>query len=192
MKAARSNPSHRALVNLEKMGYHRSIITQNGDNLHREAGNSRIYEMHGNLYLLNCLECSKKEIIEQETCFEMLEGMIKNMKRFSLEEMVSHLPLCSYGGSGRPDFVAFGETVQNLPQAMAEAKACDLILILGTSGVVYPAASLPGIAQSGGAHLIEINPKRSALTMQTDLFLEGTTGEILPTILSSFEEIILK
>lgn len=148
--------------------------------------------MHGNLYLLNCLECSKKEIIEQETCFEMLEGMIKNMKRFSLEEMVSHLPLCSYGGSGRPDFVAFGETVQNLPQAMAEAKACDLILILGTSGVVYPAASLPGIAQSGGAHLIEINPKRSALTMQTDLFLEGTTGEILPTILSSFEEIILK
>ena len=189
IKAASPNPGHRALFDLEKMGYLRSVITQNVDNLHREAGNSRVLEMHGNIYRLRCLVCNKKKILGREACFEMMSELIMKIKRFSLKEMIRHLPLCSCGGNTRPDVVAFGEPVQELGEAIAEAKACDLMLILGTSGVVYPAASLPDYARAGGACLIEINPRESALTEQCDLFLEGKTGDILPRIILSLKEI---
>ena len=189
IKKARPNPGHLALVDLEKMGYLKAVITQNVDNLHREAGSSQVFEMHGNLYRLRCMKCNKKEIMERESYFKMIEELITKMKRFSMEEIASNLPSCSCGGKARPDAVAFGEPVLDLSEAMAEAKACDLMLILGTSGVVYPAASMPGVAQSGGAKLIEINPLQSALTARCDLFLEGKTGEILPRIVSSLREI---
>lgn len=185
IKAAEPNPGHRALVDLEKMGYLRSVITQNVDNLHREAGNSRVLEMHGNIYRLRCLKCNKKKILEREAYFDMMTALIMKMDRFSLGEMVTHFPQCPCGGNSRPDAVAFGEPVQDLQEATEEAMACDLMLILGTSGVVYPAAYLPVQAQSEGAVLIEINPRRSALTEQCDLFLEGKTGDILPGIVSS-------
>lgn len=189
MKAARPNPGHLALVDLEKMGYLRSVITQNVDNLHREAGNSRVLEMHGNIFRLRCLECGKKKILERQAYFEMMAELVTKIDRFSMEEIRTRLPLCSCGGNTRPDAVAFGEPVQELKEAIAEAETCDLMLILGTSGVVYPAASLPSHARSGGARLIEINPKTSALTAQCDLFLEGKTGDILPRIVSSLQEI---
>ena len=189
IKAARPNPGHQALVDLERMGYLRSVITQNVDNLHREAGSSRVFEMHGNIYRLRCLECGSKKVLERDTFFEIFEGFIAKMKRFSFEEMASHFPPCSCGGNMRLDAVAFGEPVQDLNEAMVDARACDLMLILGTSGVVYPAASLPSMAKSAGALLIEINPRGSALTDQSDLFLEGNTGEILPRIVLSLKEI---
>ena len=189
IKSARPNPGHKALAELEKMGYLRSVITQNVDNLHREAGNSRVLEMHGNIYRLRCLVCNKKKILEREVYFQMMTGLIMKIERFSLEEIILHLPLCSCGGNTRPDFVGFGEPVQEFQEAIAEAKACDLMLIMGTSGVVYPAASLPAHARSEGTRLIEINPKKSALTSQCDLFLEGETGVILPRIVSSLKEI---
>ncbi|MDY6856130.1 MAG: Sir2 family NAD-dependent protein deacetylase [Thermodesulfobacteriota bacterium] len=189
IKNAKPNLGHLALVDLEEMGYLRAVITQNVDNLHREAGSSQVYEMHGNLYRLRCMKCNKKEIMERESYFKMIEDLITKIKRFSMEEIASNLPSCPCGGKARPDAVAFGEPVLDLSEATAEAKACDLMLILGTSGVVYPAASMPGVAQSGGAKLIEINPLQSALTARCDLFLEGKTGEILPRIVSSLREI---
>ena len=192
IKAARPNPGHQALVDLERMGYLRAVITQNVDNLHREAGNSRVFEMHGNIYRLRCLECGKKKVLERDTFFEIFEEFIAKMKRFSFEEMASHFPSCSCGGNARLDAVAFGEPVQDLNEAMTETRACDFMLILGTSGVVYPAASLPGMAKSRGALLVEINPRKSALSDQCDLFLEGNTGEILPRIVLSLKKIIVK
>lgn len=192
IRAARPNPGHHALVDLERMGYLRAVITQNIDNLHREAGNSRVFEMHGNIYRFRCLECGKKKIMERDKFFETFEKFISKMKRFSFEEMGSHFPTCPCGGNTRLDAVAFGEPVQDLNEAMTEAGACDLMLVLGTSGVVYPAASLPGIAKSRGALLVEINPRESALSDQCDLFLEGNTGEILPLIVLSLKEIMVK
>ena len=190
IRTARPNPGHRALVDLERMGYLRAVITQNVDNLHREAGNSRVFEMHGNIYRLRCLKCGEKKVLERDMFFEVFEGSIAKMKRFSFAEMASHFPACSCGGNTRLDAVTFGEPVQDLNEAMVEARACNLMLILGTSGVVYPAASLPSMAKSAGALLIEINPRESALTDQSDLFLEGNTGEILPRIVLSLKEIV--
>ncbi len=189
IKAARPNQGHRALVDLEKMGYLRSVITQNVDNLHREAGNSCVMEMHGNIYRLRCLKCGRKEILERQQYFEMVAESFKKMDRVSLEDLLPGLPPCSCGGKTRLDFVAFGEPVQELAEAQAETMACDLMLILGTSGVVYPAAALPAQAKSHGAILIEINPEKSALTGQCDLFIDGKTDDILPRIVSSLKGI---
>ncbi|MDY7033259.1 MAG: NAD-dependent deacylase [Thermodesulfobacteriota bacterium] len=188
MRAARPNPGHKALADLEEMGYLSSVITQNVDNLHREGGNSRVLEMHGNIYRLRCTVCEEKKILQREAFFEMMSELIMKTERFSPVEMISRLPLCSCGGNTRPDAVAFGEPVQDLQEAIAESKACDLMLILGTSGVVYPAASLPSHARIEGARLIEINPQKSALTSKVDLFIEGKTGEILPRIVSLVKE----
>jgi len=187
IKTARPNPGHMALADLEKMGYLKSVITQNVDNLHREAGNSRVMEMHGNIYRLRCIKCNNKKILERQEFFEMMTQLIKKMDRFSLRDIMTNFPLCSCGGNTRPDGVAFGEPVQQLKEATAEAMSCDLMLILGTSGVVYPAAAMPAHAKSQGAFLIEINPMRSALTEQCDLFIEGKTGDILPRIVSDLK-----
>jgi len=88
----------------------------------------------------------------------------------------------------RPDIVTFGESIHQLDEATEAAHRCDLMLISGTSGVVYPAATLPVIAKEKGAKLIEINPTESALTARCDLFLPGKTGEILPEIVQKIKK----
>lgn len=88
----------------------------------------------------------------------------------------------------RPDFVGFGEEVQQFREALSASLSCDLMLIVGTSGVVYPAASLPEGARSKGATLIEINPKESDLTSLTDLFVRGTAGEVMPELVAALRE----
>jgi NAD-dependent deacetylase len=87
----------------------------------------------------------------------------------------------------RSDFVAFGENVQDLPEATAVARACDVMLIIGTSGVVYPAAALPEVAKSNGARMIEINARESELTAACDLFIRAPAGEALPEIVRRVE-----
>ncbi|MDY6880981.1 MAG: NAD-dependent protein deacylase, partial [Thermodesulfobacteriota bacterium] len=83
----------------------------------------------------------------------------------------------------------FGEGVQDLPEAVAEAEAAALMLILGTSGVVYPAASIPLSAKSRGALIVEINPNVTELTEYADLFVQGSTGEILPRIVAALRNL---
>lgn len=181
-KNSAPNPGHYALVELEKEGYLKSIITQNGDNLYQDAGGSNVLELHGNAFRFRCLECGQKLMFSREELFALVEDVLSKMERFSVKSLMPHLPSCKCGGKMRPDVVGFGESVQKLDQAMEEAKRCDLMLIMGTSGVVYPAAMLPLIAKENGARLIEINPQESALTSRCDIFLPGKTGEILPLI----------
>lgn len=190
LKDAAPNPGHNALVELEKMGYLRSVITQNIDNLHREAGNKQVLELHGNALRLRCLECGKQQIYEREPYFRMMTGLISQTGPFSIQEMIKSLPLCKCGGHTRLDAVTFGEAVQDYPMAQKEAQACDMMLILGTSGVVYPAAAMPDYALSKGAKLIEINPKKSPFTKNCDIFLEGKTGELLPEIVIALKDIL--
>ena len=87
----------------------------------------------------------------------------------------------------RPDFVAFGEPVQELQESITAAGECRVMLVLGTSGVVYPAAAMPGYAREAGAAIIEVNPKKSALTPLADLFLKGPTGEVLPRVIDEIK-----
>jgi len=182
-KKSAPNHGHYAMVELEKMGCLKSVITQNGDNLYQDAGGSNILELHGNAFRFRCLECSQKRMFSREELFSLVEDVLSKMECFSIESLMPHLPSCQCGGKMRPDVVGFGESVQKFDQATEQANKCDLMLIMGTSGVVYPAAMLPSLAKQNGAKLIEINPQESALTSQCDLFLPGKTGVILPEII---------
>ena len=187
-KSCAPNPGHYAFAELERMGYLKSIITQNGDNLHQDAGSSKVYELHGNAFRFRCLECARKKHFPRAELFSFIENILSNMKRFSIEWVMPYLPSCECGGTMRPDVVTFGESVHQIDEATAEAHRCDLMLISGTSGVVYPAAILPVMAKERGAKLIEINPIESALTARCDLFLPGKTEEVLPIITQRIKE----
>ncbi|UCD59295.1 MAG: Sir2 family NAD-dependent protein deacetylase [Candidatus Hydrogenedentota bacterium] len=181
-RQARPNPGHLALAELEQLGLLHSVITQNIDNLHREAGNTVVYELHGSVYRLRCLGCGKKVPRERETFLNEFAELIAEMRQKGTHNIFALMPRCECGGMFRPDFVAFGEAVQDLQESIAASSACRVMLVLGTSGVVYPAASLPSYAQDAGATIVEINPKKSALTHLADYFLQGPTGELLPRV----------
>ncbi|HXF64090.1 MAG TPA: Sir2 family NAD-dependent protein deacetylase, partial [Caldilineaceae bacterium] len=100
-------------------------------------------------------------------------------------------PACRYcGGPVRPAVVWFGELLPSdvLEQAWAAAEQCEVMLVVGTSGVVYPAAQLPMAAQQAGAALIAVNPEPTPITRRADLFLAGASGQVLPRLLAAFDE----
>ncbi len=159
------NAGHVALVEMEKMFSSFAVITQNIDNLHRRAGSSAIFELHGNIERNYCMKCGKN---------------------FANEVVLSGegIPHCECGGLIRPDVVWFGEM---LPEdewngAMRACHTADVLLTIGTSGVVFPAASLPIEAKRSGAFVVEINPEPTPLTDIADEFVRGRSGEILPTL----------
>ncbi len=159
------NAGHYALAAMEKMFERFTIVTQNIDNLHRRAGSNNVYELHGNIERNFCMKC----YTHYENEFVLQSGGV---------------PRCRCGGIIRPDVVWFGEM---LPEDEWEnaTKACrqaDVLLSIGTSSVVYPAASLPVEAQRQGAFVVEINPEPTPLTEIADEFMQGKSGEILPHI----------
>ena len=182
-RKAEPNPGHHALAELERMGLLESIITQNVDGLHREAGNTTVYELHGTLYRLRCLGCGEKELRGREAFLNEFAALVEELKDKGVHNFPALLPRCECGGMFRPDFVAFGEPVQDLQESIEAATNCRAMLVLGTSGVVYPAAALPGYARDAGATIVEVNPKKSALTLLADYFLKGMTGEVLPMVI---------
>lgn len=186
-KSCAPNPGHYAFADLEEMGYLKSIITQNGDNLHQDGGSLKVFELHGNLFRFRCLDCAQKKHFPKDELFSFVENILSNMKQFSIAWVMPYLPSCRCGGKMRPDIVTFGESVHQLGKATEEACKCDVMLIAGTSGMVYPAAALPVDAKKNGAKLIEINPNESMLTARCDLFLPGKTGEILPEIVQKIK-----
>ncbi len=179
---AAPNPGHLAMGELEEMGILRSVITQNIDNLHREAGNSNVIEVHGNVCRLACMACGGKVHLEREELLSMGRVLLELLGAGDIAGLIQLVSRCSCGGACRLDVVGFGEAVQDMPQAAYEAKTCDLMLILGTSGVVWPAASLPGRAKQEGAKLIEINASGCCFGDIIDIGIVGKTGEVLPRI----------
>ncbi len=161
------NPAHYALVELEKKLPHIVIVTQNVDEYHRIAGNHNILELHGR--------------IMENRCFK--EGHL--LKDTELNHS-SIPPCCPCGAYARPGVVWFGESLPSntLSQAFSEACSCDVCLVVGTTGVVQPAASIPYYAQQAKAFLIEVNNLPSALTSIMQVFLQGKAGEILPKLVS--------
>jgi len=179
---AGTNPGHEALGRLEEMGILRSVITQNIDNLHRQAGNSNVIEVHGNVTRMACLACGNKILLDRDEFLAAAHDLIDCLKRNDVEGLVKLASMCPCGGVCRIDVVNFGEPVQDLPKAVLEARTCDAMLILGTSGVVWPAATLPGHAKKAGARLVEINATACCFPDIIDVGITGKTGEVLPRI----------
>lgn len=144
------------------------LITQNVDGLHQKAGIKDVIELHGSLITASCMDCCGAP------CTRMTEELFEKLP-----------PRCSCGSILRPDVVLFGEQLpeEALIRAFQLAESCDLMIVIGTSMVVYPASSLPLIALRRGAKVIEINPEETPLSsLEGTLSLRGTAGSILPEI----------
>ncbi|MCP4133828.1 MAG: NAD-dependent deacylase [bacterium] len=169
---AKPNPAHLALGELEKIGLLKAIVTQNIDNLHQEAGSKNVIEYHGNASMLECLDCEidyKKEDFEGN-----LEGKV--------------VPRCKECNEIlKPSVIFFGEAIPPMAMRKSEtlAEAADLVLVIGTSVLVYPAASIPIIAKQNGASVIEFNIEKTGYYgTVSDLYVDGKAGETLPQVLA--------
>jgi NAD-dependent deacetylase len=185
--SARPNPGHLALGTLERMGILRTVITQNVDNLHQDAGNSRVLEIHGNLFRQQCLACGRKKLTDKKSFLLQIRRALGEIETLDLPSILRELPQCPCGSPMRPDVVMFGEQVHDLYECFLEADNCSAMLVLGTSGVVYPAAALPQKAKEAGAMVIEINPGDSIYSGISDVRIPEKTGRILPEIVERLQ-----
>ena len=163
------NPGHMALAELEAAGQLQAVITQNVDNLHQEAGSRTVIEYHGNTRRVLCMDCDSTHANTPEL-------------------LRSLTPTCVCGGVLKPDVVMFGELIppKAMLRAQAYAQSADVVLIVGTSAQVYPAAELPYIAKQRGAFIIEANLEKTDFTRDiTDVFLQGKAGETLPALVQA-------
>ncbi len=171
VEKAGPNPGHHALVRLERLVEEFSIITQNIDGLHRRAGSSSVVELHGN--------------INRNRCFE---------EDIPVEEWddSSIPPRCACGSYIRPDVVWFGESLPQevMSRALSCCESCDVVMVVGTSVLVQPAASLPFIALERGAWVMEVNTDPTPLSKRADLVMPGKSGEILPVIVDRLDELL--
>ncbi len=165
---AEPNPGHLALVQLERRVPDFTLITQNVDGLHQRAGSRRVLKLHGDIWTLHCLGC----------------GLEETNHDVPLREIP---PRCSCGGLFRPGVVWFGEALPAdiLRHAMEAAAHAQVFLVVGTSAVVQPAASLPLLAQRNGAKLVEVNLEETPLSAQADASFWGKAGKLLPRLLEA-------
>ena len=169
MKDAVPNRAHLSVKKIEDMEKLLTIVTQNVDRLHHKAGNSpeKIIEIHGTLFSVSCLNCGKK--YEREDIEALLKSGIK-------------APSCDdCSGILKPDTVSFGQAMpeDKMRQAAMYAGECDLCIVLGSSLVVYPAASIPVHASQNGAKLIIINRDETPLDSRADIVVHESVSEAL-------------
>ena len=166
---AEPNAGHRALVALAGSVPQLTLVTQNVDGLHQRAGSTDVIEFHGNIART---KCSREDVIVDEPV-----GRTDGAP-----------PLCPRCGAYvRPAVVWFGEMIppDALQRAFAAAENCDVFLSIGTSSLVYPAASLAEVAQASGACLVEINPQPTPHSRFADYLLSGAAGVMLPALVEA-------
>lgn len=171
LTSARPNHGHRGLARLEDRGYLRSVITQNVDGLHQAAGSRDVIEFHGTFAWQRCLGCGDR-----------CETPKVDLARLP--------PRCACGGIYRPDCVFFGEMIppQHLARSHQLVSQCDVLLVVGTSATVQPAAMMPIVAKESGARVVEINPEPTPLTGRvSDYLLEGPAGEVIRALVRRVE-----
>ncbi|MGA6924936.1 MAG: NAD-dependent deacylase [Desulfosarcina sp.] len=169
---ARPNPGHSGLVDLERLGLLKTVITQNVDGLHQMAGSTDVIEFHGNFAWQRCLDCG---------------GSIRTAQ----VDLARMPPRCACGGILRPACVFFGEMIphQELIRSQQASAACDVMVVIGTSAMVEPAATMPFIARDNGAFIIEINPEPTPLTPRiSTLPLMGDAGRIMPRLVETVRQ----
>ncbi len=161
---AKPNKAHMVLASMEAKGLLNSVVTQNIDNLHFEAGSKVVHEFHGNAKKLKCLKC----------------GRIYGAEEINFENIP---PKCKDDGEIlKPDFIFFGEGIPHdaYSNSFADAEKAEVCIIIGSTGEVTPASYVPRTAKQAGATIIEINPEESAFTQSlTDIHLKGKASEIL-------------
>ena len=167
MAEAQPSASHKAVAELEKQGRVSAVITQNIDGLHQKAGSKHILELHGNTTRFYCCDCRAQYSMD-------------DVKKALDEECPVHCKKCN--GIVRPDVVLFGEMLPAnvIDEALREAKICDLLVVIGSSLVVYPAANLPYEAKLSGAKLVIINIDPTPLDSVADLVIRNPAGEVFP------------
>lgn len=162
----RPNPAHAAVVEFERRCAQFWLITQNVDGLHRSAGSTKLSEIHGNIWKVRCTAC----------------GVIED----NHDVPISILPSCLHCGELlRPHIVWFGESlfVGDLARCSAALQSCDVLLVIGTSGVVYPAAGFASAAKESGAFVAEINPDATPHSGIVDVSLKGRAKDVVPLLL---------
>ncbi len=194
------NPGHYALADLERMGILKWLLTQNVDNLHQTSGSQHVLDYHGNAFKLRCSRCGERFFTEE---YDLAQ----------LQEEGKLPPRCQKcGGVVKPDTVHFREPIPTdvAERSLEEAAKCDLMLICGTSAVVYPFANLPRIAAErrvemerktgtgiyavekiSAVTIIEVNADPTPLTKEgvSDYLITGKTGEILPRIVEEVKKL---
>jgi NAD-dependent deacetylase len=165
---AQPNAGHRALAALESSKQRFTLVTQNVDGLHDRAGSRNVIRIHGDLWTLRCTACSRE----------------RRDERIPLPELP---PRCECGALMRPGVVWFGEPLPAglWERAQRAAREADLLLVVGTSAVVYPAAGLVPLAKACGARVIECNMEETPFSAELDKSFRGAAGELLPQLIES-------
>ena len=177
-KDARPNSAHQAIAELERLGRLNCVITQNIDNLHQRAGNdpAKVFELHGNMKWIRCLDCGE---------------------RYPLEEILrrnggsEETPVCGHcAGILKPDVIFFGEALpeETLQEATRRASRCDLLIVVGSSLIVYPAAGMPFYAKQAGAGLVIVNLSPTPADKIADVILHASAGEAMGRILAEVRQ----
>ena len=161
------NAGHRALAELEARKPRFTLVTQNVDGLHDRAGSRNVLKLHGDIWTLRCLRC----------------GSERRDERTPLPELP---PSCECGGMLRPGVVWFGEPlpVEAWERAQKATREAEVLLVVGTSATVYPAAGLIPLATSAGARVIECNVEETPFSSGLDRSLRGRAGELLPQLIA--------
>jgi NAD-dependent deacetylase len=173
---AEPNPGHHAIAELERLIPETVVVTQNIDGLHQRAGSGDVVELHGTMHRFKCLD-----------------GRHRGYSLADLQGQEARPPRCpECDALMRPDVVWFGEALPDdaLRRAQGLADRCDVMLMAGTSAIVYPAAALPFTAHESAATLIDVNPEPSALSRHATHFLQGKGGEILPRLVSAAGDLL--
>lgn len=178
MKDARPNRAHLAVRELEDTNKLLAVVTQNIDSLHQKAGSSpeKIIEIHGTAFSVSCLKCGKK--YERDEIETRLKSGIK----------VPYCDDCS--GILKPDTISFGQAMpeDKMREAIEYAEICDLCIVLGSSLVVYPAASVPEHASGSGAKLMIINRDKTPQDGRADLVINSSLGETLGNMMEKLNQ----
>ena len=164
LTSLKPNAAHDAIARWQERFPELTVVTQNVDGLHQQAGSREVIELHGSIWRARCTVCRLTHAIPREG---------------------QRPEACSEcGNANRPDVVLFGEMLPAgaFEFAAERAARCELCLVVGTSGLVYPAASLPEIAKSTGAFVCEVNPEPTPLSSLCDEVVSGKAGELLPLL----------
>ncbi len=169
---AEPNPAHRALAELESLGHLRAVITQNTDGLHQRAGSRQVIELHGSSREVICLDCHARFPRDQAD-------------RLNREHCPPNCPSCG-GRFLKPTVVLFGEAlpIDALRAAQALAMVSDVVLIVGSSLQVYPAAGIPRLARQHGAELCIVNAEPTPFDQVAAVVIHGKAGEVLPELVT--------
>jgi NAD-dependent protein deacetylase/lipoamidase len=164
MRKAKPNPAHLTIATMEDHFDEFAVLTQNIDGMHKRAGSRNVIELHGNIWRMRCTR----------------DGTVIDLD-VPVEEIP---PLCHCGSILRPDVVWFGEPlpIDAMNAASEAASKSDVMFVVGTSAVVYPAAALPILTKNSGGLVIEINPERTDVSYYADLSIFGRAGDIMPVI----------